>query len=441
MSKLFGNTGGAHAAGRSHASPAPRRAAAPAPSDRAEAPVRSKKRGRGGKVLCILLAVLVAGYCLFAFVPIAPFRTLRNMYIETALSTMRHQWLATAFFPKSIVESVRQEMRDAQQSQNGVNSGWGQSSDGSFTPPTIPEEDDPTLNAGDPAMEAFFQLFWELDREETRAWLDENPAYLESGWAHLTADASGLDEDGLPIHTTQGEQVLAIDAENGVLLLRVTGTGYRGVLAVAKDPSRLTLQPSASLGTMGQNAGDIAEAHNGLLAMTASGFIDEGGHGKGGTVTGYALCDGTAYGTHFGSGYKRLELRKNDLLYLTDATAAVSDDATDAMEFTPALIVDGKTVVDSSCGWTAINPRASLGQSDRGEILMLVIEGRLTTSLGTDVMECAAILARHNCMQAMNMDGGTSAILWYNGRYVTRCSNTALPAGRLLPNAWVYGKK
>ena len=399
MSKLFGNTGGAHAAGRSHTSPKPRRAAAPASPDRAETPVRSRKRGRGGKVLCTILAVLIAGYCLFAFVPVAPFRTLRNMYIETALSTMRHQWLATAFFPKSIVESVRQEMRDAQQSQNGVNSGWGQGSDGSFTPPTIPEEDNPTLNAGDPAMEAFFQLFWE------------------------------------------GEQVLAIDAENGVLLLRVTGTGYRGVLAVAKDPSRLTLQPSANLGTMGQNAGDIAGAHDGLLAMTASGFIDEGGHGKGGTVTGYALCDGTAYGTHFGSGYKRLELRKNDLLYLTDATAAVSGDATDAMEFTPALIVDGKTVVDSSCGWTAINPRASLGQSDRGEILMLVIEGRLTTSLGTDGMECAAILARHNCMQAMNMDGGTSAILWYNGRYVTRCSNTALPAGRLLPNAWVYGKK
>ena len=240
MSKLFGNTGGAHAAGRSHASPKPRRAAAPASPDRAEAPVRSRKRGRGGKVLCTILAVLIAGYCLFAFVPVAPFRTLRNMYIETALSTMRHQWLATAFFPKSIVESVRQEMRDAQQSQNGVNSGWGQGSDGSFTPPTIPEEDNPTLNAGDPAMEAFFQLFWELDREETRAWLDKNPAYLENGWAHLTADASGLDEDGLPIHTTQGEQVLAIDAENGILLLRVTGTGYRGVLAVAKDPSRLT---------------------------------------------------------------------------------------------------------------------------------------------------------------------------------------------------------
>ena len=41
-------------------------------------------------------------------------------------------------------------------------------------------------------------------------------------------------------------------------------------------------------------------------------------------------------------------------------------------------------------------------------------------------------------MQAMNLDGGTSAILWYDGEYVTRCSNTALPEGRTLPNAFVY---
>ena len=41
-------------------------------------------------------------------------------------------------------------------------------------------------------------------------------------------------------------------------------------------------------------------------------------------------------------------------------------------------------------------------------------------------------------MQAMNLDGGTSAILWYDGEYVTRCSNPACPEGRQLPNAFVY---
>ena len=43
-----------------------------------------------------------------------------------------------------------------------------------------------------------------------------------------------------------------------------------------------------------------------------------------------------------------------------------------------------------------------------------------------------------------NADGNTnkaaSAILYYDGDYVTRCSNTSLPYGRTLPNAWVYGR-
>ena len=70
----------------------------------------------------------------------------------------------------------------------------------------------------------------------------------------------------------------------------------------------------------------------------------------------------------------------------------------------------------------------------------LVIEGRLLDSRGVSVDECSAILERHGCMQAMNLDGGTSAILWYDGESVTRCSNPALPDGRQLPNAFVYAR-
>lgn len=395
--------------------------------------------------IALLLAVLLGMYAFVLWAPLPAVERLRNMYIETALSTMSHQWLATAFFPKSLVEDVRQQMRDAQNSQNGIVSDWQEngSGDAHVTPdiPEIPVGETGSTHAGDEAMEAFFELFWELDRESVLKWVEEEPSLLENGWAHLSANEAGLKDDGLPIYTTMGEQVLAIDAHEKVLLLRVKGSSYRGVLAVAKDPSRLTLQASSQLGERGENAGVIAEAHNGLLAMTASGFIDEEGHGKGGQVTGYALCDGAEYGTHFGGGYKRMELRQDDLLYLVDASSEVHENVRDAMEFTPALLVDGEITVDSSCGWTALNPRACLGQSRKYEILMLVIEGRLTTSIGTDVIRCAEILQQHECMQAMNMDGGTSAILYYDGEYVTQCSNTALPAGRLLPDAWVFARK
>lgn len=297
------------------------------------------------------------------------------------------------------------------------------------------------ISADDPCAKAFFRLFWELNPQETLAWLSEHPELLAEGWAHLSVNRSGLDQDGLPIHTVQGEQVLAIDAYQQTLLVRVKGTGYRGVLAICKDPARLSLQPSDQAGVMGQQAGGIARDHNGLIGFTGSGFIDEGGHGKGGEITGFALCGGKSYGTHFGSGYKRIELRQDHRLYVTDAPGEVSAQATDAMEFKPALIVDGNIVVDETCGWTAVNPRACLGQSARLEILMLAIEGRQTASLGTDVIVCAEILAQHDCMQAMNMDGGTSAMLWYDGAPVIRCSNSKLPEGRYLPNAWVIERR
>jgi exopolysaccharide biosynthesis protein len=38
----------------------------------------------------------------------------------------------------------------------------------------------------------------------------------------------------------------------------------------------------------------------------------------------------------------------------------------------------------------------------------------------------------------MNLDGGTSAIMWYDGEYITKCSNQNLPEGRPLPTAFVY---
>ena len=71
---------------------------------------------------------------------------------------------------------------------------------------------------------------------------------------------------------------------------------------------------------------------------------------------------------------------------------------------------------------------------------MLVMEGRLTDSVGCGVEECAEILQKYGCVQAMNLDGGTSAIMYYKGECVTRCSNPDLSDGRQLPSAWVYGK-
>ena len=106
----------------------------------------------------------------------------------------------------------------------------------------------------------------------------------------------------------------------------------------------------------------------------------------------------------------------------------------------PALIRDGEKLENQD--WTGEQPRACFGAGDQG-ICMLFIEGRYPGEgiRGTSVNTCADILLAYGCRNAINMDGGSSAILWYDGEYVTQSSSVTLryTGGRPLPNAWVYG--
>ena len=390
--------------------------------------------------LFLVLVTLEAMYCTEAFSNIPIIADYRTRFIATAMETMRHRWLATAFFPPAVVKAVTDQMAATQEAQIGVNSEWNKGTKLDETAKAADEEEEENPEDQLPEdQKAFFELFSEIDFDSMQTYVKRHPEVVARGWDKIKINESDTDSDGVDILTTQGDRVLALDVKNAVLLIRVTGSGYRGVLALAKDPARVSIQVASSLGSYGEVAGEIAEAHDGILAMTASGFIDNGGAGNGGILAGYAMCDGEEYGReHMGWSYKRAELHKDNLLYITDAQAEVHPDTTDAVEFMPALIVDGEVLVDETNFWNAINPRAVIGQNANHDIMMLVIEGRQYNSLGTGVVECAAILHRYDCMQAMNLDGGSSAIMWYDGEYVTRCGNNALPEGRTLPNAFVY---
>ena len=444
--KLFGSTGGARVAAKSKRQ-------------------KKQKVKKPLKTLAIWLTVIAClealyFFCVYSTNPfIAQWRTI---YINTAMDTMTHQWLASAFIPKDVIDEVRYEYGLVKAATVGKESTWGKTEDSASDTQTTANNNvthiDANITHGDDdkpddtltpeelekqAQEAFYETFWELDRSTMEAYLAEYPDKLANGWDHIYINEAGFDDSGTSIQTTFGEQVLAIDAQNSILLVRVTGSGYRGVLAVGKNPSRLSIEMASTLGSAGQLSGTIAEAHNGVLAMNANGFLDPGGNGNGGLLAGYSMSNGTAYGDHFTAyAYKRIELHEDNLFYIKDALSPVGEGTTDAAEFTPALIIDGVKVMDDY--WTGQQPRACIGQSDKHEILMLVIEGRypLDGILGTSVNECSEILLRHNCMQAINLDGGSSAMLWFDGEYVTQSSSSPLryTGGRPLPNAWVYKK-
>lgn len=297
-----------------------------------------------------------------------------------------------------------------------------------------PVEDDP---------EADFQMaFPMLNYASFQRYLDEHPETLENGWEHIRINEAGFDDEGTGIETQQGDQVLAVDAEYGILLVRISADGYRGVLAICRYPELLRLEMASTYGTEGELAGKIASGHGGILAMNANGFQDPDGNGSGGQLAGWCMAQGEEHGYHFGGDvYQRIELSENGLdCRIVPASDPVGEGTYNAAEFTPVLIRDGEKIEDSF--WTGEQPRACFGTGDQG-VYMLVIEGRRPDEgiRGTSVNTCSDILLSYGCRNALNMDGGSSAILWYDGEYVTQSSSPFLrgTGGRPLPNAWVYG--
>ncbi|MBQ3356392.1 MAG: phosphodiester glycosidase family protein [Oscillospiraceae bacterium] len=396
------------------------------------------------KIVAVLLCIVLffeALYCFLVFTKIEPIKDLRDAFIETALSTMSHQWLAEAFLPKYMVEDLRAKDLYLRQKQAEHNSSRPTPTESvETTEQPVSESVEPTEPNVDAAEEAFYELFWEISRTSFEEYLEDHPETLDNGWEGIYINEAGLYDEGTSIYTQQGEQVLAIDVPNKLLLVRVSGTGYLGVLAIGKNPAQLRCEASEGIGYYGQTLGEIVENSGGVIGMTASGFYDPDGNGSGGIIAGYAMCEGTPYGVHYGdTGYKRIELASDNRFYICNSNTETTPDTTDAVEFSPALIIDGELMVGGFYDWNGINPRAAIGQSEYGEILMLIIEGRqVGRSIGTDTETCAKILMKHKGYTAINLDGGTSAVMYYHGEYVTRCSNRAIDS-RLLPNAWVYG--
>ena len=298
-----------------------------------------------------------------------------------------------------------------------------------------PVEDDP---------EAEFQMaFPMLDYASFQSYLDEHPETLDSGWEHICINEAGLDDEGTSILTLQGDPVLAIDAEYGILLVRAAGEGYRGVLAICRYPELLHLRMSAQYGEGGQSMEEIAAENHGILAMNASSFLTHPGDNDGRVLLDYAMADGQEYGRIFEGvelGYTRAELDQYGNLRLCSSSQPLGDGCVQAAVGEVCILTDGQKQPEID-NWFGQNLRACLGQRADGALVLLAVEGRRPDAgiYGISVDGCAEILLRYECRNALLMGYGSPVNLWYDGEYLLQSGSAIGPDERLLPDAWVYG--
>lgn len=373
----------------------------------------SKRGRRIAAVAAAAVVLLAALYLLFAFSGIPFIAKWRTLYIETAMGTMTHQWLATAFLPGSVIEEAMKDVEARFQANLIEASGIAQSGPSAAPMPAgTPEER---------ARAGFAALFPEVDMDtlpESVTWEDLPLLELEN-------------LEG--VYTTAGDKVWAIDVPNKILICTVSGDGYQGKLAIAKDSSQVILAKN-TLASRGQTVTELCEAYGAVLGINASGFYDPEGRGRGNVPMGFVLSGGEYSGQALKGRYQTAGFDYDD--NFRAGRGLDLDEMRDAVQFYPIIVLNGEKNIDGSFGM-GIQPRTAIGQTADKATLMLVIDGRrVGHSLGTTVSECADILLRYGCWTAMNMDGGSSSSMTFNGRIITK-SSSAMAQGRYLPDAWV----
>lgn len=388
---------------------------------------KSRLKKWGIRSLAALL-VLVVLYLTAVYSNIPFIAKWRTIYIETAMSTMNHKWLATYFIPKSVIDEVMAKRQAEFDKQKDLQSAWG-------TETT--EEETETEELENQEEKEFYEKYWELDTPSVRNYFAANASLTAEGYGSIMIE--NLD-GSLGLKTASDDSLLVLDTKNNLMVIGVAGNQFVGKLAIVKNPEQIELVKASSFGSMGEMVESIGQRSDALIAINGSAFVDPKGHGSGGTLNGVMLLDGQAYGTAKNGYWKMVGMKTDNRMYISNyyQTNDVSNYKW-GLEFFPALIIDGQNVVDGTFGM-GLQPRTAIGQSRNGDCMMLIVDGRQPGySVGCTVADCSKILERYGAYQAMNLDGGSSSVMWYRGQLITRSSSVS-KRGRYVPSGLVIKK-
>lgn len=261
--------------------------------------------------------------------------------------------------------------------------------------------------------------------DEIEAILSKNSVDNSSTIANVTEDDYG--DFGIP----ESER-------NNIDIVDVSGGTFKGKLMIVRDPSRIVLGVNSYMpgGSAGYSVQDYVSNLGGLGGINGGGFDDPNGKGDGSIPQGIVIKDSKIV---FGSpsDYECLiGFNTADHLIVGNMTGqdALDWGITDAVTFGPVLVYDGHACQITGNGG-GLNPRTIIGQRADGAILLLVIDGRQTTSLGASYEDCIDIMLENNAIVAANLDGGSSSVMYYNGEIINNV--VSMNGERLVPTAWV----
>lgn len=339
------------------------------------------KKEKKSKFNIVLIVIDVFALICF-FIAYGPFSFFRDFLVTTAMTTMTHKYFAYVLYSEDMVEKILENNR-------------------------VIETEDPT----------------DTSKINIQPIVD-NGTY----------------------ESIYEEQVLKKDDGNDLYkIVNISGDGWKGKMIVVYDPSKIELVFSKKYGKGGEYLSTMAKNNDALVAMNASGVNSKPGQNY---VTGHTILNGKVYktGRNINKGGGLIGFTKDNVLMLTkkSASEAVKDGMDRAVEFGPFLVVNGKmSNFKGNGGWGVAN-RTAIGQRQDGIVLMMVIDGRTSSSIGISMKDLAELFVKYKAYNAANLDGGGSSALYAKmdptdktGKLLNTPKGYNYSGERFLPNAWM----
>ncbi len=236
--------------------------------------------------------------------------------------------------------------------------------------------------------------------------------------------------------TVGGDNVNSDFDINKVEVVDISSSKYKGKMMIVNDPKKIMIGTIAEFGEnfVGRTVTEMVSDNNCIGGTNAGGFADLNGVGNGGTPLGIVISKGELKWGSRSATYELVGFDKDGKMHVGNMTGqqALDKGIQEAVSFGPTLIVNGKPseISGTAGGW---NPRTAIGQRADGSVLIMVIDGRQTTSIGATYGDLINEMLSYGAVNAYNLDGGTSSHMVYNGNIITSCSS--LYGTRKMPTA------
>ncbi len=226
-------------------------------------------------------------------------------------------------------------------------------------------------------------------------------------------------------------------AQPDIEITDVVGATYKGKMMIVKDPSRVVVGTSSetfSADKGGKKLDQMISDEGAVGGVNAGGFVDDGGVGNGGMPIGLVIKNGKLLNGGLNTPFTVVGFDQKNMLHVGTMTGqqAMDKGLRDAVSFGPALVVNGNPLESSGTGG-GLNPRTAIGQREDGSVLILVIDGRQPHSLGATHKDLVDVMMEFGAINACNLDGGSSSMMYYQGELQTICSSLYGP--RRIPTA------